>query len=193
MRPFYLLRHGESEWNIRRLTQGQTPHPRLTPRGRDQASHAAAAVVHDLADHGWAADHVVSSDLVRAAQTAQIVADVLHVPIRHDPRLREQHLGTLEGRGYAETFAIAETLDWSDPRRPIAGGESPAQVRDRMAEALAARDETVVTVFVSHGDAIRAAIAHLLGFAPNAAPWVDVPNGAVARVTVPPAITWLHA
>ena len=43
---------------------------------------------------------------------------------------------------------------------------------------------------VSHGDAIRAAIAHLAGVSPQDAPWVDVPNGAVARVTRH-EVTWL--
>ena len=41
--PVYLVRHGQSQWNLRRLTQGQTAHPPLTDLGRSQS--AAAAVI----------------------------------------------------------------------------------------------------------------------------------------------------
>ena len=65
------------------------------------------------------------------------------------------------------------------------------QVHDRLGALLAevAELDGGVTVLVSHGDAIRAAVAHLTGVAPQDAPWVEVANGAVARVDR--AITWL--
>ncbi|WP_442940289.1 hypothetical protein [Nocardioides sp. B-3] len=45
--------------------------------------------------------------------------------------MREQHLGSLEGRAYEETRAEAEQHDWSDPELPMAGGESVGAVRRR--------------------------------------------------------------
>ena len=46
--PVYLVRHGQSEWNVLRLTQGQTPHPRLTGLGREQAARAAELIASDM-------------------------------------------------------------------------------------------------------------------------------------------------
>ena len=50
--PVYVVRHGQSEWNVRRLTQGQTPHPPLTELGRRQSAAAAALIAADLQDLG---------------------------------------------------------------------------------------------------------------------------------------------
>ena len=72
-----LVRHGQSEWNLRRLPQGQTAHPRLTARGRRQAARAATLISDDLAAGGLTVERIVSSDLVRAVQTARIQADHL--------------------------------------------------------------------------------------------------------------------
>ena len=179
--PVYLVRHGQSEWNLLRLTQGQTPHPRLTPLGREQASNAADLLAADLARSGFRSARLVSSDLVRAVETAQVVGERLGLVADLDPRLREQGLGDLEGLSHEHSWAWAEQHDWTDPELPVPGGESPADVRRRLASFLADRDPTVPTIAVSHGDAIRAAIAHLAGHAFADAPWIEVPNGSVAR------------
>jgi probable phosphoglycerate mutase len=180
--PVYLVRHGQSEWNLLRLTQGQTAHPRLTDLGREQARAASATLTADLAARGLPVGRILTSDLARAVETAEILAARLGAPLAYEQRLREQALGRLEGQGYEETWVAAEQHDWSDPTLPVAGGESPMDVHDRMAAVLAEVDPTTVTVLVSHGDAIRAAVAHLTGVGPHEAPWLEVPNGAVVCV-----------
>lgn len=189
--PVLLVRHGQSEWNVARLTQGQTAHPPLTALGRGQAGAAARVVAEAVT--GAALVRVVSSDLVRARQTADVVAATLGVRVEDDARLREQHLGTLEGRSYEETWAAADQHDWSDPTLPVAGGESPADVHARMGvvvdEAVAAARGGTAVVLVSHGDAVRAAVAHLQGLGPGEGEWVEVLNGAVLRVDE--GLTWL--
>lgn len=179
--PVYLVRHGQSEWNVLRLTQGQTTHPALTPLGRQQALSAGVTIASDLELHGSRAARLVASDLVRAVETAEIIGAQIGLGPELDARLREQHLGALQGRSYEDTWSVAEQHDWSDPYRPLAGGESVMQVRDRLAAVLREIDQSRPTVLVSHGDAIRIAIADLTGSPPNDAPWVDVPNGAVFR------------
>ena len=188
-RPCFLVRHGQSDWNVLELTQGQTMAPRLTDLGREQARAAAALIRADLGPDG-SVDLVRTSDLVRARETAEILVGLLGGQLSLDVRLREQHLGDLEGRSYAETWAAAAAHDWSQPHLPVAGGESPHQLRTRVAEVVDTVDPSVVTVLVSHGDAMRAAVAHLAGHSPSSAPWVDVPNGAVAKVT-DRTVTWL--
>jgi probable phosphoglycerate mutase len=187
--PLYLVRHGQSDWNVLRLTQGQTTHPALTELGREQASAAAEAIATDLSRHGRVAGRLLTSDLVRAAETARIVGDRLGLVAEPDARLREQHLGSLEGSRYEESWVQAEQHDWSDAELPVAGGESVGEVRRRVAEVLRETDPDVPTVLVSHGDAIRSAVAHLLAQSLTDPPWVDVPNGSVARFDG--AIRWL--
>lgn len=188
--PMYLVRHGQSEWNLLELTQGQSAEPRLTSLGRLEAKSAAVLIGDDLRSFGEPVAMVRTSDLTRAVESARIVVDELGGQLVPDERLREQHLGELEGRSYAETWAAAAEHDWSDVNLPVAGGESPRQVRERMAEVLDDVDPSLVTVLVSHGDAIRAALAHLAGVPSNEAPWVEVPNGAVARV-IDRHVSWL--
>ena len=186
--PVYFVRHGQSEWNVLRLTQGQTTHPTLTALGREQAAGAAEAVATDLARFGLPAARLVTSDLVRAVETAQILGARIGVVPGLDARLREQHLGELEGLSYEESWARADLHDWSDAELPLPGGESVGQLRRRLAAVLAELSPVRPTVLVSHGDAMRAAMAHLLGQS-RTAPWVQVPNGSVARYTG--EIEWL--
>jgi 2,3-bisphosphoglycerate-dependent phosphoglycerate mutase len=189
--PIYLLRHGESVWNVLRLTQGQTRHPPLTERGREQSRQAALIIADDLARAGSTVGLVVSSDLVRAVQTARIIQATVGGELCTDWRLREQDLGHLEGRGYDAAEAAAAAHDWSDPDLPLAGGESPRQVQERVAQALAGLDPGQVTVVVSHGDTIKLALAHLQGVGPNRARGFEVANGAVARIGPYDTVTWL--
>ena len=60
----------------------------------------------------------------------------------------------------------------------------------RMAHVVDGLAPAQVHVVVSHGDSIRIVLAHLQGLAPNDAPWVEVPNGAVIRFDG--AFTWLN-
>ena len=185
--PVYLARHGQSEWNVLRLTQGQTMHPPLTALGREQAAGAADVLARELAARPA---RLLTSDLIRAVETARIIGDRLGVEPVLDARLREQHLGSLEGRAYEDSWAHAESHDWSDPELPMAGGESVGAVRRRLAALLSEVGSAVPTVLVSHGDAIRSAVAHLEGHSMTDGPWVDVPNGSVARWDG--AVTWLE-
>lgn len=190
----YLVRHGQSEWNRLRRTQGQTAHPPLTDLGRQQASAAAAAILADLAHPGPAPRPVavvVSSDFARATETARTIALVVSAPLRLDRRLREQGLGVFEGAGYDETFAAAAAVDWSDPDLRVGGGESARDVSERVAAALADIPAGTTTVVVSHGDAIRSIFGHLAGCQPGRAPWVDVPNGGVAALEAGRPPRWL--
>lgn len=167
---------------MRRLTQGQTSHPLLTHVGREQARVATDIIATDLARRQERLERLVTSDLLRAVETARFISDALGVSAHLDPRLREQGLGRLEGRGYDETWADAEKHDWSDPTVPVAGGESVTALHTRIASILGELVPGRRTVLVSHGDAIRAALAQIAGMDPVAAPWVPVPNGAVFRV-----------
>ena len=93
-----LIRHGETPWNAERRLQGHIDIP-LNERGLQQA----AALGQALAGEPLAA--VLSSDLQRARQTAQAVAELQHLPVQTDALLRERCYGAFEGLLYADIAA----------------------------------------------------------------------------------------
>lgn len=174
----YLVRHGQSTWNAARRTQGQLAGPPLTPRGRQQAEQAAMLIANDIARAGREFHRVVSSDLVRAFQTATILGRRLKLPVTLDQDLREQSLGSLEGLTYDESLALGAAHDWTDPDAAPGNGESPRAVFTRMARALA-RTSGRNVVIVSHGDALRYALGGLAGYAVGDCSWIEIQSGAV--------------
>lgn len=184
MRPLtlHLVRHGQSEWNVEGRLQGQTAHPGLTPLGVEQAHEAAAT----LAERIDGSVTVVTSDLVRARRTAEIVARVLGVEVVADPDLREQALGRLEGWLTADLVAepTPEGQHVSEVR--WGGGESLRDVHERLAAPIQrARDAAYDhVVWVTHGDTMRVALARLAGRSHREVDWEPIPNGAIVSVTV---------
>jgi len=90
----FLIRHGETLGNASRTVQ--LPDNPLSPRGFAQARRLADRLERE----GIAA--ILSSDLARAAQTAEHLACATGLPVRHDPLLRERDFGDLRGTPYAE-------------------------------------------------------------------------------------------
>lgn len=86
----YLVRHGQTDWNVERKTQGHTDIP-LNENGKNQA--------HNLSDKisNFKIDKIISSDLLRAKETAEIINEKFNVSIECDKRLREMNYGDLEG------------------------------------------------------------------------------------------------
>ena len=120
----FLIRHGETALNASRTLQpADTP---LSPRGLAQA----AAIANRLVEAGVVA--IVSSDLPRAAQTAQAIADACRLPVRWEPLLHERNYGDLRGQPYDTLPFDPMTLDGAPP-----GGESIATFHARVAQAFA--------------------------------------------------------
>jgi 2,3-bisphosphoglycerate-dependent phosphoglycerate mutase len=90
-RPFYYLRHGETESNAAGLIAGSFDTD-LTPLGREQAARAAEA----LFDEPITA--IYSSPLKRARETAEPIAAKLQLPINFIPEIAERNWGVLEGQ-----------------------------------------------------------------------------------------------
>lgn len=160
MTHLILIRHGETDWNRARRIQGATDIP-LNDTGRAQARDAGLA----LGDRLQAETPLVlvSSDLQRAAETADIIGAILGRPVTgRYPELRERSYGEAEGVSIDE---LAER--WGrGPDVRVPGAETREQLRERALRALArviddasTAEEPPVVVAVAHGALIREVLA----------------------------------
>jgi broad specificity phosphatase PhoE len=160
MTQLWLIRHGQTDWNLRGRWQGQSAEaPPLNAAGRAQAEALRADLDLD------AFDALFTSDLTRARETAAILAAGRHLRIEVDARLREINLGAWEGlpseaiaRDYAPELAERE-------RNPVharaPGGECAADVAARVwaaAEDIARAYPHGRVIVVSHGLALATLI-----------------------------------
>ena len=153
-----LARHGETDHNHPpQRVQGWID-IELNERGREQARTLADAVLGE----GMAA--VYSSHLVRATETAEIVASSLGLLVTVDQRLAESNRGTWEGR-LMEDIEREEPEAWAAWRRGgdgfrFPGGESLQEHADRVAAALEdIRGGPLPALVICHGGTIRCAFA----------------------------------
>lgn len=162
-----LLRHGETDWNAELRMQGHRDIP-LNAAGRAQALAAAPSVA------ALAPDVIVSSDLQRAALTADAVGDVLGLPVARDSRLRETSMGQWEGLTRDDITAgwPGAWERWRDTSYHAAppGGESRIEVAARASEVVAELDGTDArrALLVAHGGLIVGLTGYLLNL-PHAA------------------------
>ena len=167
-----LLRHGRTAYNAEARFQGQTDIP-LDEVGLGQAKRVADALAAELAGEPV---RILSSDLSRAAQTAEALATRLGVEVTTDPRLREIYAGEWEGllreqiiARWPDDFAAWRRGD-GDVR--IGGGESRMDAGLRTAAAIREADQAMdggTLICIGHGGALRAAIFLLLGL--PSLPW----------------------
>ncbi len=163
-----LIRHGQTDWNVQGRWQGQTPDaPPLNATGVAQAHALAEALAERAEQASFRA--IYSSDLLRARQTAEIVALHLRLPVHFDVRLREVNLGVWEGM-LGEDVALHYVAELAERKRnPVCSrppqGETVYELAARVGQALddiARLHPDGDVIVVSHGLAIAAAlcIAH---------------------------------
>lgn len=131
-------------------------------------------------------DTILSSDLVRATRAAETIAAARGLSVSHDPRWRELDFGDWDGLAPSAIDQTAMARFWDDPDiNPPPGGERWSALVDRVAAALGdlpARDVLVVT----HGGAIRAALAGLFGFGQRQLWAFDLPYAALLSLRIWP-------
>jgi glucosyl-3-phosphoglycerate phosphatase len=165
LRRLVLLRHGQTDYNVGGRMQGHLD-SMLTETGVEQAASVAPEIARLVPDR------LISSDLKRAVDTADLVAAACGLPVKYDARLRETHLGEWQGRTVAEIEdgwpgAIAT---WrSDPGWAPPGGESRIEVVRRSLPVVEELDEEFATgdpdtsvVLVAHGGLIAGLVCGLL-------------------------------
>lgn len=180
-----IIRHGDYR-QLPDTPSAHQPFP-LTAKGEEQARRSAASLRDTIAGNGWCLSaEVDSSQLLRAWQTARIIADELADLFPEPPRLTGYDALAERGMGSAANLTIAEIeaivredprfpelpADWksnSHFRLPLQGAESLLQAGERVAAhlsrqmaALAETAETdILKLFVGHGAAFRHAAYYL--------------------------------
>ena len=187
VRTIYIVRHGQTEWNVAMRMQGHMDSP-LTPLGRLQAE------VHGrtLARLGGV-EKLIASPLGRTRETAALVNAHLSVPVRYETALMERDCGLWSGLTLDQIRA-AFPDEWQarseDPfhHRPPEGENLPdmaARVRGLIDELLEGPERTLA--LITHGVMSRVILMHLLGLGPEDAVAVRHPNELFYRVEIHPS------
>ena len=152
---FYIVRHGQTNWNILGKTQGHG-NSDLTAKGIEQATELAESIVN------YPIDYIYSSDLGRAVQTAQILGDKLNIKVKETEALREMGFGEWEGllideikANYANVYAT-----WrNEPHlAQIPGGETLHLIKDRVdsfIQSLNEKYDNKHILLVTHSITVR--------------------------------------
>ncbi len=161
----FLIRHGETDWNTEMRVQGHTDTV-LNARGLEQAQKLAARFA---GEEPFAA--LYASPQKRARVTAEIIAQRMSVEITFDERLKEKHLGEMEGLSIPEVQT--RYPDWfhawreSDMHVMMPGEETPADHQKRVRaflDDMRARHATDERVgIVTHGGTLNMFIGTVMG------------------------------
>jgi 2,3-bisphosphoglycerate-dependent phosphoglycerate mutase len=180
-----LLRHGQSTWNALHLIQGQNDEAVLTLKGQEQARVAAATL------HGHRFDLIISSDLTRTFETAQIAGQELGLDIELAPALRERCYGVFEGRPASEMTMAESGISGHrvvDENASPLHGESLRQLHERVGdfiEELRVKSVGQRLLLVTHGGTIRALRAYCEGLSMSDLEWDRVGNCSIWNVALP--------
>ncbi|MBN1866065.1 histidine phosphatase family protein [Candidatus Sumerlaeota bacterium] len=174
----FIVRHGETAWNVEQRLQGQLDSP-LTDLGRRQAE----AVAERLAEENL--DVLYSSDLGRAMETARVIADRCGGPeIVPDAGLRERNFGIFNGLNFAEARERDPEAysHWMEYDYVVPGGESPRQKAERgiaAVETVARRHPGRKIGIVTHGGILTSLLRRVMHVEAEAPHGFLTYNGAV--------------
>jgi len=148
----YIMRHGETDWNLADKLQGQEDIP-LNVNGRRQAAIAVARVIP------LGIIRIISSDLSRAKETAEIIAKQLNLTVEYDSRLREWNFGTMNIAKQKDLNPATFKAQLFENQK--SGPELIDSVFTRVATFYDKFDMNQNTLIVSHGGLMRAMMYYL--------------------------------
>lgn len=179
----YIVRHGQTDWNVKGLLQGHTDMP-LTITGEEQAKQLAKKLKKIKFAIGF------SSDLLRAKRTAEIIALEKKIAVRTTKALRERSFGKYEGINWREDRKFHELVDkyLYVSQKELAKKKVRSEIESNdkvLARIIPLLREIAVfytgknVLVVSHGGVIRVLIGHVIG---KSLKHGSVDNTAYARI-----------
>lgn len=150
----YIMRHGQTDWNLNGQIQGQNDIP-LNDTGRAQASNVADRLARfDL-------EYIISSDLPRAVETANIIGGKLNLRVEYDARLREYDFGILTGMTRRMLDPRSIEVFFKDPT--CFNAELFEDTFARVGEFFKSVDYNRNILAITHGGFINFALCYLEG------------------------------
>ncbi len=184
-RMLFLVRHGQTTFNVEGRHPGQLPGVSLTDEGRRQAQQAAVAL------SALPLSAVISSPLERARETAEILARGWGLPVRTDPRLMDTDVGSWAGQKIGEIAKNDPT--WKafleKPDEPPPGVERLSDVQRRsvaVVEEIRA-DESLgqYVVLVAHADVVKLILGYYLKTPVTSIRYMNVGNASISALALP--------
>lgn len=186
MTDFLFVRHGAHDLIEREVIGGRQPDVHLNARGRKQAEQIAEAL------STLPINAIYCSPLERACETARPLAAKLGLPLQIAEEFNEIDFGAWTNCAFAELENVPEWKQWNSFRSGsvVPGGESMVAVQARAVGKVAElrTRHSFVTIF-THGDIIRAVVAHFLGvhldlflriqIDPASVSWIELHEAAV--------------
>lgn len=167
-----LIRHGSTLWNQEGRIQGHTDNP-LDEEGFRQA----AVLAERLSGESW--DYIYSSDMLRARQTAEVIAGRLGIPLAGlIPGIREMNGGLIEGTTEKERIERFGS-EWKTMDMKLESRDLAQQRGVRAVEEVAARHPGCNVLIVSHGAILRSTLA---GLVPSLDLSVVLKNTSITRI-----------
>lgn len=180
-----LIRHGETAWNRELRFQGHADVP-LNDMGHEQARRIGLRLAQETA-----VQHVISSDLLRAQQTAAPGASQLSLPIVTTASLREQFFGIAEGMRSDEIQALHPRAweEWLEFREDHAmpEGETPREFHARIVAALgtiASAHRGQHLIVVTHGGVLDMVWRTAHGLSLSGPRRSEIPNAGFNRIRI---------
>lgn len=179
------IRHGEIESNLRHAYVGWTDKP-LTENGREQAKYVAKRLKNVKFDA------IYTSPLIRAKETAKIIADSCHTEVIEEERLKEWNFGIFDdynGEEIKEKFPL-EYQKWQKDfwHYKIPGGENAAEVYERNVSAIGdiikRHPEGGKICVVSHLCVLRNIFTNMLGMKLEDAHRFRIKNATVNKICI---------
>ena len=169
----YLVRHGQTAWNVKKLIQGNLDNIPLNENGIQQANAVAERIKNE-----YPVDAVFASGMLRAQQTAQAIGDKFDIPIVVDSNLNEVDFGKFAGSSiyeieskfpeYFQAFRhfILTNRQENTQRPTLPDGESIAQIEKRVqafVQNLLNEHGGKHVVAVSHGSFLKCMMTYFSG------------------------------
>ncbi len=175
---FYIVRHGETDWNALKLVQGHTD-ILLNKKGENQAKSLGQKL------NKIRFDAIFSSDLLRAKRTAEIIAIEREIKVKATEKLRERYFGRLEGKSWKDEngelkYLWKKLINLTEEERRIHKLERVENNHDLIKRLVPFLNETAViyggknVLVVTHGGLMRVFLLHV-GFGTDE----NLPSGSI--------------
>ena len=162
-----LIRHGESESNIRGLISEDIEGFPLTDNGRKQAARTAQELIKVKAQR------ILSSPVLRARETASIISHATDIEITIDHNIRESGLGPYNNKHFKLI---------PGGKREDFGFEPYDQIKERMMQSLT--KHTGINIFVSHELPIKAAVSKILNLGEEESRGLKLGNASITVIDI---------